>query len=1062
MTERLMDDKRTNDYDIDGNSLKPNPEYQKKILKIFSIGFLILIISIIIFFFMRNQNKLLNNGKNINRPLIDTKDYIFYELPNKMKVALISDNKTKISGCSLSVKTGSFYDIIIGLAVYSSKMILAGSEKYSNDTDTYIDKIKEMGGEYYINTLNNMTTYSFHVHNDGFILILDIFASILDKPRLAFSKEFTELEDYMSANVDNANSQFLASNNSKFLLKQVVKDFAEINHPYHNFTLGNFDSLREKRKENDEKLKNYTYFLLSDVKSYFDTFYKTKDMTLVLYSNISIKDMEKKYFDKFSFDSHSSLSSETFLFKEKFNQLKKGPYSNKNLNIFALYKSNNWNSVYFSFYFSNSNNLNIRIALEYFKFIFFSREQNTLIHSLMNKDIFEYTIDESDIGYSNFNIFSFRLHLHRNNKKENFLNVINDVYNYIDKIKGNINQELYNNLKDIYEFKFKTEENTKDISKLTSGLSNRLFGEDYDNFLKKIVFPEFSEIIKKQIEEYLSQMKKENSIVVIATYEDLIFKELNKNMTKKELKYYNYIYYYKSGIEKFLNVNKLLLKNTNYEIRKINKNIPNISKNDLVKYTHSDYDLNDNCKTFRIDENKTNYYESYFATERKLEIPKIEFVINFYSSNYYPCEIIKNTKLLPTITMPFIIEALLKQNFDEYFEIGNSFEVIRKLDYFYLKLILFNDKQKDSIKELLQKIINAIFTDSNEDIYLQRIGRATIRQLLIDYGQTGIDSISKLSFEIFKAMVADLYIQPKELLNELLKTESFSSDYYKDFIKNVNLNVTIIGDVDKKKAKEYSDIIEKKVIEKHEESEKKERIFRIANISDNTVYYFYNKSDNPSEKQNVISIFYQIGKNSFKKYIYTELFNTCIGDIFINSLRKLKVTNVKTDLVLFNNILYYQITSYLNKDSDIYKVDEEISKAINKSINEEINNFKRFKEERDRIINDGKKIYRTNLYEVTEKIINKNEAPNDYNSEDNLIKNITKEDITDYFSKKFRNFAKRICIIIFHYQEKEMEKEMEERMNIFRNKTHILNNNITNIVTSNYLDTKIPRKKYYE
>ena len=388
MTERLMDDKRTNDYDIDGNSLKPNPEYQKKILKIFSIGFLILIISIIIFFFMRNQNKLLNNGKNINRPLIDTKDYIFYELPNKMKVALISDNKTKISGCSLSVKTGSFYDIIIGLAVYSSKMILAGSEKYSNDTDTYIDKIKEMGGEYYINTLNNMTTYSFHVHNDGFILILDIFASILDKPRLAFSKEFTELEDYMSANVDNANSQFLASNNSKFLLKQVVKDFAEINHPYHNFTLGNFDSLREKRKENDEKLKNYTYFLLSDVKSYFDTFYKTKDMTLVLYSNISIKDMEKKYFDKFSFDSHSSLSSETFLFKEKFNQLKKGPYSNKNLNIFALYKSNNWNSVYFSFYFSNSNNLNIRIALEYFKFIFFSREQNTLIHSLMNKDIF--------------------------------------------------------------------------------------------------------------------------------------------------------------------------------------------------------------------------------------------------------------------------------------------------------------------------------------------------------------------------------------------------------------------------------------------------------------------------------------------------------------------------------------------------------------------------------------------------------------------------------------------------------------------------------------------------
>ena len=364
------------------------------------------------------------------------------------------------------------------------------------------------------------------------------------------------------------------------------------------------------------------------------------------------------------------------------------------------------------------------------------------------------------------------------------------------------------------------------------------------------------------------------------------------------------------------------------------------------------------------------------------------------------------------------------------------------------------------INKKIQLIIYAIFTDSNEDIYLQRIGRATIRQLLIDYGQTGIDSISNLSFEIFKAMVADLYIQPKELLNELLKTESFSSDYYKDFIKNVNLNVTIIGDVDKKKAKEYSDIIEKKVIEKHEESEKKERIFRIANISDNTVYYFYNKSDNPSEKQNVISIFYQIGKNSFKKYIYTELFNICIGDIFINTLRNLRVTNIKTDLVLFNNILYYQITAYLNNNSNLYEVDERISIALNKSIHQEIEFFIGFEDEKDRIIREGKSIYRTNLYEVTEKVISRSEAPNDYNHEDNLLNNVTRKHIKDYFTKKFIELPKRIGIFLFNplSTKERIEKQMKE----FINKTHILNKGITNIVTSNFKETKIPRDKYYE
>ncbi len=326
MTERLMDEKGISELDVEEAQLKPNPERQKRIVLFFSIGFIMLIISIIIFFLSRNKIKLLNDGKNINRPLIDTKEYIFYELTNKMKVALISDNQTKISGCSLSVTTGSFYDIIIGLARYSSKMILAGSEKYKNETDTFIDKIKEMEGDYIINTLNNMTTYSFHVHNKGFIKVLDIFANILDQPRLALSEIDENLEYHMSANVDNAESEFLASNNSKFLLKQIFKDLANEDHPYHNLTIGNYNSLREKRKP-EGKLSNYTTFLLSDVKSYFDTFYKTKNMTLVIYSNLTLEELKKEIINKFAFDSHSSLSSETFLFKKKFEQLREEPFS---------------------------------------------------------------------------------------------------------------------------------------------------------------------------------------------------------------------------------------------------------------------------------------------------------------------------------------------------------------------------------------------------------------------------------------------------------------------------------------------------------------------------------------------------------------------------------------------------------------------------------------------------------------------------------------------------------------------------------------------------------------
>ena len=780
-------------------------------------------------------------------------------------------------------------------------------------------------------------------------------------------------------------------------------------------------------------------------------------MTLVIYSNLTLAELKKEIIDKFAFDSHSSLSSETFLFKKKFEQLIKEPFSEKRLNVFALYKSNKWNSVYFSFYFSKPDP-NIRIALEYFKFLFFSRANNTLIHSLMNKEIFEYTIDESDIGYRDFSVFSFRLHLHRNNTKDTFYKVINDVYEYIKSISQNVNKELYDNLKNINEYNFQTQENTKDIAKLTSGLSNKLFSGDYNNFLKRIVFPEYSEKLQQSITNTIKKMTKENSIIVAATYEDTIFNDLNQNMAKKKLVHYNLTYYYKQGIDKLLNENKSLIKNNVYEIRKVNQNIPNITKADLVKYEKSEYELPDNLTLFKIDK-QMKYYESYFAIERRLQIPKIEIVMNFYSPNYYPCKIEDNKYLISIFTMPYIIEALLKQYFSEYFEVANSFEVIRKLDYFDLKLILFNDKKKDNIKHLLQNLINTIFGDVDSQKNLQRIGRAKLRQLLIEYSQTGIDSVSKQSFEILKAIVADLYIQPNDLFNYLKNIDSFKPDYYSTFIKNVHLHVSIIGDVDQNKAKEYSEIIQNKVKEKHVDGHENDRIFKIANVSDNVVYYYYNRTNNPSENQNSISIFYQIGKNSFKKYIYTELFNICIGDIFINTLRNLSVTNIKTDLVLFNNILYYQITAYLNSNTSLYEVDERISIALNKSIHQEIDNYIGFEDEKNRIIHEGQSIYRTNLYEVTEKVISRSEAPNDYNHEDNLLNNVTRKHIKDYFTKKFIELPKRIGIFLFNpISTKEIiDKQMKE----FINKTHILNKNITNIVTSNFIEDKIPREKYY-
>ena len=368
MKEQLNDNKKSLEITKESNDEeKPS---KKKIIIIFSIGQIILIFLIILFFLLRNRIKILFDGSKIIKPYADKKEYSLIQLANNMKVALISDKNTKNSGCGLTIITGSFYDIIEGLAVFASNMILAGKKNFTNDSDTYIDKIIESEGKSLITTLNNMTTYSFHVHNDNFTEILALFAQIIDSPELTKNQLIKDdvLEYYMKSLVQIQQNDFLASYHSKFLLKQIVKDLSNKNHPYNNLNIGNNETLNKK---NPNRNKSYSEFLLGDVKSYFDTFYKTKNMTLIIYSNLTLKEMTNLVQKHFGFDSHSSLDVESFLFRSKLENLKKEPYDFNSLNKFVIYISSNWNSLYFSFYIRNNDILDIKVFIEYFKFVFF-------------------------------------------------------------------------------------------------------------------------------------------------------------------------------------------------------------------------------------------------------------------------------------------------------------------------------------------------------------------------------------------------------------------------------------------------------------------------------------------------------------------------------------------------------------------------------------------------------------------------------------------------------------------------------------------------------------------
>ena len=1058
MEEQLNEEKTNLEITSESEEEKSS---KKNIIIIFSIGLIILIIIIIILFFLRNRITILSDGSNIKKPFADNKEYRIIQLANKMKVALISDKKTKNSGCGLTIKTGSFYDIIEGLAVFSSNMIIIGRKNLTNDSETYSDKIIESEGKNLIDTLNNITTYSFHVHNDHFTEILKLFSEIIDEPKLTKINDYEReiLEYYMTSLVQIQENDFLASNHSKFLLREIVKDFAKENHPYHNFTIGNFQTLNTKNKEGN---KTYYEFLLGDVKSYFDTFYKTKDMSLIIYSNLTIDEMTNLVKKNFGFDSHSSLDVESFLFRSKIENLRYEPYDNSNLNKFVIYSSINWNSIYFSFYIRKNLDLDldldIRIFIEYFKFVFFSRAENTLFrHLFMDTLIHKITIDESDIGYDNFSIFSFRIHVHREQLQNNYVTIIQNVFNYINNIYNNgINKELYENLVKIHNFKFNTIEQTKEIYTVTSSLSLNLFSDKYDNFLKGIEFPNYDKKVKNGLKNYFEQLKYENSIIVKASFEDFI-EDLIKdkdNPLKASLEHYNYTYYYYNNIKEFLNKNltNKVKNNQTYQIRQINKYIPEITQKDLVKENNSIYELNDNLNLTLI--KKENDFYSFFATCTKLPLPKIEIILSFYSPYINPKNDEEKKYEIPSLTMPYVINNILKQYFDEYFETGNKFLIENNTDSFYLKLILFKNHTENLriIKEIMEKIFN-----KNIEYSIVRIARSDFRQIFIDYyNQTGIQSISQNHIQFLKAIVSDKYKPGHEILPILFYTK-FEDDFYEKIMKSINLNVTMIGLINENEAKDFSNTVYNIFNNFGHIKIENPRDVTIKNVTNGQIYYYYFKSENSKELQNSISVFYQIGLNSFKKYVYTRIFNMCIGDLFMNKLRKVKITNVITDLFLFDNILYYQITAY-GGDSNLTSLDQQISLALKENeIEEEFDKCDNFKQKVERVVLESKKVEFTNLYEVSEKVILSQEHYYSYfHKEDEKVNDTSVIDtnvIKDYFKKKFQDIPKRITILNFNYYANQ--SYINTIVNEINGTGYILNKNYTGFVTNNYTANKI-------
>jgi insulysin len=212
----------------------------------------------------------------------DNRIYDYLILDNKLKVILIQDITTINSYACLNINIGSLYDNFVpykkelikveGIAHFLEHMLFLGSKKYPEE-DIYMDTVSKYSGSSNAYTTLNNTCYYFNTSNDGFKETLDIFAQFFIHPLFNLKSVMREMQAVNSEHQKNINNDELREH-------QILKACMKKNNPVHGFSTGNLQTLN---------IPN----ILDKLKSFYNTYYSSDIMYLVLLSNINIHELKQ-------------------------------------------------------------------------------------------------------------------------------------------------------------------------------------------------------------------------------------------------------------------------------------------------------------------------------------------------------------------------------------------------------------------------------------------------------------------------------------------------------------------------------------------------------------------------------------------------------------------------------------------------------------------------------------------------------------------------------------------------------------------------------------------------
>ena len=214
------------------------------------------------------------------KSLNDHREYLAFELENRMRVLVISDPETDDAAASLAIQIGGGDDPEnrAGMAHYLEHMLFLGTEKYP-ELDSYRTFIEQNGGATNAYTAIDLTNYNFSIDPDSLKPALDRFAQFFVAP--LFPAEQVSRE----RGVVHAEFEMRTQ-------RDVVRNWAAMRHAYNpKHPSSKFVTGTEKTLEGDVR---------PDLIEFFNENYSANLMNLVVLGREPVNELQKWVVEIFS------------------------------------------------------------------------------------------------------------------------------------------------------------------------------------------------------------------------------------------------------------------------------------------------------------------------------------------------------------------------------------------------------------------------------------------------------------------------------------------------------------------------------------------------------------------------------------------------------------------------------------------------------------------------------------------------------------------------------------------------------------------------------------------